>query len=61
MSWFPPFSRGGAVRAASCAARSNSAPDNEPNTAFSAVGGNANGGTRDGSVAIRSPSRSRGR
>ena len=52
MSCLPPFSRGGAVRAASAAARVNSAPLREPRTAESGSGGGANGGTRFGSVSI---------
>ena len=57
MSWLPPFSRGGAVRAPSPATRSKSAPVSEPRIAESGSGGKASGGTRFGSVAIRSPSR----
>src|ERR1700741_3972761 len=40
MSWFPPFSRGGAVRAASLATRSNSAPLSDPRMALSGIGRN---------------------
>ncbi len=57
MSWLPPFSRGGAVRAASAAARSKSAPVSEPRIAESGFGGSASGGTRCGSVSIRACSR----
>jgi len=57
MSWLPPFSRGGAVRAASPATRSNSAPVSEPRIAESASGASASGGTLLGSVAMRAPSR----
>ncbi len=57
MSWLPPFSRGGAVRAASCAARSNASPSSVPRSARCGSGGSASGGTRSGSVAISSASR----
>ncbi len=57
MSWFPPFSRGGAVRAASPATRAYSDSGNDPSTANSGSGGNASGGTRFGSVSISACSR----
>ena len=57
MSWLPPFSLGGAVRAASAATRSNSAPVSEPRIAESGSGGSASGGTRFGSVSINACSR----
>jgi len=57
MSWLPPFSRGGAVRAASAATRSTSGPGTPPSRAFSGSGGSARGGTRSGSVAMSAPSR----
>src|SRR5680860_1648679 len=57
MSWLPPFSRGGAVRAASAAARSKSAPVRVPRMASWGNGGSARGGTRSGLVAISAASR----
>ena len=57
MSWLPPFSRGGAVRAASPATRSNSSPVRLPRIAESGSGGRASGGTRCGSVSISACSR----
>ncbi|SKS77123.1 Uncharacterised protein [Mycobacteroides abscessus subsp. abscessus] len=57
MSWLPPFSRGGAVRAASAAARSKESPLSAPSTASLGSGGSASAGTRLGSVAINAPSR----
>ncbi len=57
MSWLPPFSRGGAVRAASLATRSNSAPVSVPRMAASGSGGSASGGTRPGSWAMSAASR----
>src|SRR5919107_1935075 len=44
MSWLPPFSRGGAVRAASAATRSKSAPLRLPRIAESGSGGRASRG-----------------
>jgi hypothetical protein len=41
MSWLPPFSRGGAVRAASWAARSNSSPSSVPRIALCELSGSA--------------------
>ena len=57
MSWLPPFSRGGAVRAASRDTRSKSSPVRLPRIAESGSGGSASGGTRCGSVSIRACSR----
>src|SRR5690242_3275259 len=57
MSWLPPFSRGGAVRAASPATRAYSDSGSEPRTANSGSGGSASGGTRVGSVSINACSR----
>jgi hypothetical protein len=57
MSWLPPFSRGGAVRAASAAARVKSSPVRLPRMAESGSGGRASGGTRSGSVSISACSR----
>ena len=57
MSQFPPCSRGGIVRQASFATRSNSAPLREPKIASVGLGSKAKGGTRSGSVATNSASR----
>ena len=57
MSWLPPFSRGGAVRAASAGDPVELGPGTEPRTANSGSGGSASGGTRFGSVSISACSR----
>src|SRR3954465_10459143 len=57
MFWLPPFSRGGAVRAGWAAAPVSASPSGGPRIASWGSGGSASGGTRLGSVAIRSPSR----
>src|SRR5215210_2262614 len=59
MSTLPPCSRGGTVRAASLAIRSNSSEpaSRVPRMALSASGGSASGGTRSGSMSMRACSR----
>ena len=57
MSWLPPFSRAGTVRAPSRATFSSADPLSVPASVWSTSGGSASGGTRSGSLSISACSR----
>jgi hypothetical protein len=57
MSWLPPFSRAGTVRAPSRPTRSSSEPLSVPARTPSSSGGRASGGTRSGLLSMSACSR----